>query len=44
MGPVASALIVDRAVQEVMGGGIDLKNNVWYIPAVQAGIPQAEEH
>ncbi len=25
--------IVDRVVQEEMGGGIDLKNDVWYIPA-----------
>lgn len=24
--------IVDRAVQEQMGGGIDLEKNVWYIP------------
>jgi hypothetical protein len=24
--------IIDRVVQEEMGGGIDLKNNVWYIP------------
>jgi hypothetical protein len=25
--------IIDRLVQEEMGGGIDLKNNIWYIPA-----------
>jgi hypothetical protein len=24
--------IVDRVVQEQLGGGIDLKNNLWYIP------------
>jgi len=24
--------IIDRVVQEDMGGGIDLNNNVWYIP------------
>jgi hypothetical protein len=24
--------IIDRVVQEEMGGGIDLNNNVWYIP------------
>lgn len=24
--------IIDRAVQEQMGGGVDLKNDVWYIP------------
>jgi hypothetical protein len=33
--------IVDRAVQEEMGGGVDLENNVWYIPAAQTGIPRA---
>lgn len=27
--------IVDRVVQEQMGGGLDLKQNVWYIPAAQ---------
>ena len=35
--------VVDRAVQEEMGGGVDLENNVWYIPASHAGIHQAEE-
>jgi hypothetical protein len=25
--------VVDRVVQEQMGGGIDLKNDLWYIPA-----------
>ena len=24
--------IIDRVVQDDMGGGVDLKNNVWYIP------------
>jgi hypothetical protein len=24
--------VVDRVVQEQLGGGVDLKNNVWYIP------------
>ncbi|MCK7535720.1 MAG: ADP-ribosylglycohydrolase family protein [Marinilabiliales bacterium] len=24
--------VIDRVVQEEMKGGIDLKNNVWYIP------------
>jgi len=24
--------IVDRVVQEQMGGGVDLQKNVWYIP------------
>lgn len=27
--------IVDRVIQEQLGGGIDLDNNVWYIPAKQ---------
>ena len=26
--------IIDRVVQEEMGGGIDLEKNVWYIPDV----------
>jgi len=25
--------VVDRAVQELMGGGVDLERNVWYVPA-----------
>ena len=24
--------IVDRVVQEQMGGGVDLKKDIWYIP------------
>jgi len=24
--------IIDRVVQEQMQGGVDLENNVWYIP------------
>jgi len=24
--------VIDRVVQEQMKGGVDLKNNVWYIP------------
>ena len=24
--------IIDRVVQEELGGGINLKDNVWYIP------------
>ncbi len=31
--------IVDRAVQEEMKGGIDLKKNVWYIPNTGLNIP-----
>lgn len=26
--------IVDRVVQEEMGGGVDLNEDVWYIPSV----------
>ena len=25
-------LIIDRVVQEQMRGGVDLENNVWYVP------------
>ena len=24
--------VIDRVVQEQLGGGIDLKKNLWYIP------------
>ncbi len=34
--------VVDRAVQEKMGGGVDLENNVWYIPPSEGGISRAE--
>lgn len=27
--------IIDRVVQEQMGGGVDLKKNVWYIPDIK---------
>jgi hypothetical protein len=30
--------IIDRVVQEEMGGGVDLKNNVWYIPTSELNI------
>lgn len=33
--------IVDRVVQEQMNGGIDLEENVWYIPATELNITQA---
>jgi len=26
--------VVDRVVQEEMGGGVDLEKDVWYIPSV----------
>jgi hypothetical protein len=29
--------VVDRVVQEQMKGGVDLKNNVWYIPSPDQG-------
>ncbi|MBK7104794.1 MAG: ADP-ribosylglycohydrolase family protein [Ignavibacteriae bacterium] len=34
--------IVDRVVQEQMNGGIDLENNVWYIPQKEIKIIPAE--
>ena len=30
--------IVDRVVQEEMGGGVDLAKDVWYIPSVDLNI------
>ena len=30
--------VVDRVVQEQMKGGVDLKNNVWYIPQPDQGL------
>jgi hypothetical protein len=33
-------LVVDRVVQEELGGGIDLKNDQWYIP--RRRLPEAE--
>ncbi len=35
--------VVDRVVQEEMGGGVDLKNNVWYIPDISFEIQQAKD-
>jgi len=32
--------IVDRVVQEQMGGGVDLKNNRWYVPILGVGFWQ----
>jgi hypothetical protein len=34
--------VTDRVVQEEMKGGIDLKNNLWYIPVVNSVVPGAE--
>ena len=34
--------IIDRAVQEQMGGGVDLKNGLWHIPGWQENIPPGE--
>ena len=30
--------IIDRVVQEEMGGGVDLEKDVWYIPSVDLNI------
>jgi hypothetical protein len=30
--------IVDRVVQDKMGGGVDLKKDVWYIPEIKLNI------
>jgi hypothetical protein len=30
--------IIDRVVQEEMGGGVDLQKNIWYIPNVELDI------
>jgi len=35
--------IIDRVVQEEMGGGVDRKNNVWHIPDTGINIYPAEE-
>lgn len=34
--------IIDRVVQEEMGGGVDLQNNIWYIPDSGLNIAPAE--
>jgi len=34
--------VIDRVVQEEMGGGVDLEKNVWYIPDVGLSTIQAE--
>ncbi len=34
--------IIDRVIQEQMGGGIDLMKNVWYIPKTEIQIPIGE--
>ena len=30
--------IIDRVVQDEMGGGVDLNNNNWYIPNIELDI------
>ncbi len=35
--------VIDRVVQEEMGGGIDLKQNVWYVPDTAINIYSAKE-
>lgn len=39
---VKGVQVVDRVVQEQMGGGVDLEQNVWYIPAVDLNIKEAD--
>ncbi|PCJ97643.1 MAG: heme biosynthesis protein HemY [Flavobacteriaceae bacterium] len=34
--------IIDRVIQEQMGGGIDLEKNVWYLPKTEMQIPIGE--
>ena len=34
--------IVDRVVQEQMGGGVDLENDLWYIPNIGLNIKPAK--
>jgi len=34
--------VIDRAVQEEMGGGVDLEKNVWYIPKSELSIRPGE--
>jgi hypothetical protein len=34
--------IIDRVVQEEMGGGVDLNKNIWYIPSIALGIKPGE--
>lgn len=33
--------VTDRVVQERLGGGVDLEQNVWYIPKQEINIPKA---
>jgi len=37
-------LIVDRVVQEEMGGGIDIVNNLWFIPGTKPTVELLQEH
>ena len=30
--------IIDRVVQDEMSGGVDLANNIWYIPNIELDI------
>ena len=30
--------IIDRVVQDEMGGGVDLEKDIWYIPIVELAI------
>ncbi|TVR70148.1 MAG: ADP-ribosylglycohydrolase family protein [Marinilabiliales bacterium] len=35
--------VVDRTVQEEMGGGVDLEDNLWYIPGPHALVPRKQK-
>ena len=37
-------LVIDRVVQEQMGGGIDLDRGFWYVPYVDIDMPQEVAH
>ena len=36
-------LVVDRVVQEEMGGGVDLVNDLWFIPGAGAAMVSGSE-
>ena len=35
--------VIDRVVQEQMNGGVDLENNLWYIPHNELQIESAKK-
>jgi hypothetical protein len=36
-------MVVDRVVQEEMGGGIDLSTNQWWIPVIERALTAAQD-